>query len=70
MQCPTCKKAVEETGDARPRWFPFCCERCKLIDLGRWLDGKYQIAVEEDDQDETSLDSPHSSDDNSARREP
>jgi endogenous inhibitor of DNA gyrase (YacG/DUF329 family) len=26
--------------------FPFCSERCKLIDLGRWLDGNYQIPVE------------------------
>jgi endogenous inhibitor of DNA gyrase (YacG/DUF329 family) len=29
--------------------FPFCCERCQLIDLGRWLDGKYQIPVQETD---------------------
>jgi endogenous inhibitor of DNA gyrase (YacG/DUF329 family) len=21
--------------------YPFCSDRCKLIDLGRWLDGKY-----------------------------
>ena len=26
--------------------FPFCSERCKLIDLGRWLGGRYQIPVE------------------------
>jgi hypothetical protein len=29
---------------------PFCSERCKLIDLGRWLDGKYQIPVAEPDE--------------------
>jgi endogenous inhibitor of DNA gyrase (YacG/DUF329 family) len=23
--------------------FPFCCERCRLIDLGRWIDGKYVV---------------------------
>jgi hypothetical protein len=33
--------------------FPFCSERCKLIDLGRWLDGKYRIPVVEDDLDES-----------------
>jgi uncharacterized protein len=24
-----------------PVWRPFCCERCKLADLGRWLSGEY-----------------------------
>jgi endogenous inhibitor of DNA gyrase (YacG/DUF329 family) len=23
---------------------PFCCERCKLVDLGRWLDGTYKVS--------------------------
>jgi len=26
---------------------PFCSERCKLIDLGAWADGSYNIAAEE-----------------------
>jgi endogenous inhibitor of DNA gyrase (YacG/DUF329 family) len=43
MLCPICKKSVEESGPNRPKSFPFCCDRCKLIDLGRWLGGKYQI---------------------------
>ncbi|MBC7785790.1 MAG: DNA gyrase inhibitor YacG [Burkholderiales bacterium] len=30
--------------------FPFCSDRCRLIDLGRWLDGKYQIPVDNDDE--------------------
>jgi uncharacterized protein len=25
-------------------YFPFCSERCKLVDLGAWLDGDYRIA--------------------------
>ena len=47
MQCPTCKKSVPDPApdEALPQFFPFCSERCKLIDLGRWLDGKYQIPV-------------------------
>ena len=36
----------------RPSTFPFCSERCKLVDLGRWLDGKYQVPVVEEDGDE------------------
>jgi hypothetical protein len=44
MNCPICKKQVEEPAENQPRgFFPFCSERCKLIDLGRWLDGKYQV---------------------------
>jgi uncharacterized protein len=47
MLCPICKKPVAEMDDpiSPNRWFPFCSERCKLIDLGRWLDGKYRIPV-------------------------
>ncbi len=37
----------------RPTTYPFCSERCKLVDLGRWLDGKYQILVADDDTDES-----------------
>jgi hypothetical protein len=48
MQCPICKKTVTDPNDSlKPNaHFPFCSDRCKLIDLGRWLDGKYQIPVE------------------------
>jgi hypothetical protein len=50
MRCPICKTPVEEPeGPGQASTFPFCSERCKLIDLGRWLDGKYQIPAEEPD---------------------
>jgi endogenous inhibitor of DNA gyrase (YacG/DUF329 family) len=26
-----------------PEWLPFCSERCKLRDLGQWLDGTYRV---------------------------
>jgi endogenous inhibitor of DNA gyrase (YacG/DUF329 family) len=47
MDCPICKKKVEDPlpGQPPPKYWPFCSERCKLVDLGRWLDGKYQIPV-------------------------
>ena len=54
MRCPICNKPVEDPppGDTIPSTFPFCGERCKLIDLGRWLDAKYQVpVVVEDDGD-------------------
>jgi endogenous inhibitor of DNA gyrase (YacG/DUF329 family) len=40
-KCPTCDKPIEWTEDFK--WRPFCCERCKLIDLGDWLDEKHRI---------------------------
>jgi endogenous inhibitor of DNA gyrase (YacG/DUF329 family) len=52
MRCPICKKPVEDPTEAEKRSaFPFCSERCKLIDLGRWLDGKYQIPVADSEVD-------------------
>ena len=39
LHCPTCKKIVTATdGD-----FPFCSERCRIIDLGKWASGDYKI---------------------------
>ena len=34
VKCPNCKKPVSWTSEYPFR--PFCCERCKLIDLGEW----------------------------------
>lgn len=53
IRCPICKKPVADPGDGpiKPP-FPFCSERCKLIDLGRWLDGAYQIPVVDPDVEE------------------
>ena len=42
VRCPTCRKPV----DPRSALRPFCSERCKLLDLGRWLDGGYVIPGE------------------------
>ena len=39
MNCPICKKTVAP-GDAD---FPFCSERCRIIDLGNWATDKYVI---------------------------
>jgi endogenous inhibitor of DNA gyrase (YacG/DUF329 family) len=40
LQCPICKKPVK-SGDAE---FPFCSQRCRLIDLGKWASGAYVIS--------------------------
>lgn len=54
MNCPICKKPVKSEEAERPATFPFCSERCRLTDLGRWLDGKYFIPVSEPDSSESS----------------
>ncbi len=38
--CPICKEIVKKDSNSH---FPFCSERCKLIDLGAWLGGEYKI---------------------------
>ena len=40
LKCPICKKLVTRK-DAE---FPFCSERCRLIDLGKWASGAYVIS--------------------------
>jgi endogenous inhibitor of DNA gyrase (YacG/DUF329 family) len=57
FKCPTCKRKVPAPDKNRgeSKWFPFCSERCKLIDLGKWFDAEYSVPVEPDtDEDEGS----------------
>ncbi len=35
MRCPTCHNDFEEADTSA---MPFCSDRCRLVDLGRWLD--------------------------------
>ena len=40
LHCPTCGMLVQPTdGD-----FPFCSDRCRKIDLGKWAMGVYKIS--------------------------
>lgn len=41
--CPVCRKAVKP----KTRFVPFCSDRCKMVDLGRWFTGEYVIAGED-----------------------
>ncbi|HEY7086644.1 MAG TPA: DNA gyrase inhibitor YacG [Tepidisphaeraceae bacterium] len=40
VRCPVCRKAVKKQEPD----FPFCSERCRQIDLGRWASGAYVIS--------------------------
>lgn len=42
VPCPTCGKPVPWRPSSR--WRPFCSERCRLIDLGDWLDENHRIS--------------------------
>ena len=60
-RCPICGKTFpppENSPDSTASFFPFCSDRCKLVDLGRWLDGKYQIPLQEDSDESTPSDHP------------
>jgi len=43
MTCPTCRAKVTKDSASPNKLFPFCSERCHLVDLGRWLGEEYRI---------------------------
>ncbi|MHC4218411.1 MAG: tRNA (adenosine(37)-N6)-threonylcarbamoyltransferase complex ATPase subunit type 1 TsaE [Planctomycetota bacterium] len=43
--CPSCGTAVPADAET----FPFCTGRCRLVDLGKWLDGKHRISRPQQD---------------------
>ncbi len=48
LRCPTCKKLVLRSDPE----FPFCSERCRLIDLGKWASDGYVVSTPIFDPDE------------------
>ena len=40
-RCPICKISTDSATDAD---FPFCSERCRLMDLGAWAAEKYVVS--------------------------
>ena len=48
LRCPICKKNVRSSDPD----FPFCSDRCRIIDLGKWASGGYVIASPVTDADE------------------
>jgi uncharacterized protein len=43
IRCPVCKKQFDSEQSVA---MPFCSDRCKQIDLSRWLDERYTLPVE------------------------
>ena len=40
LRCPICRTLVQRSAPD----FPFCSERCRLLDLGKWASGQYVIS--------------------------
>ena len=61
--CPMCGKPAARRGkgaqerEGAGEYFPFCSERCKLIDLGAWFEGEYKIGRDEADNGENDAES-------------
>jgi endogenous inhibitor of DNA gyrase (YacG/DUF329 family) len=65
-KCPVCQKTINISPQKQPeesKFFPFCSQRCKLIDLGAWLDGKYKIISESQSQKQEFGELPDTSSD-------
>lgn len=48
--CPTCGRKFRLDESEAP---PFCCQRCRLIDLGRWLDEEISLPQEREESPKT-----------------
>jgi hypothetical protein len=48
LRCPICRTIVLKTNED----FPFCSDRCRLIDLGKWASGGYVISTTINDPEE------------------
>jgi endogenous inhibitor of DNA gyrase (YacG/DUF329 family) len=58
IKCPVCKK--ETIWDENP-FRPFCSERCRLIDLGKWASEDYRIPGEKKEIPENEKDEKNNS---------
>lgn len=45
LRCPICRTLVLRTQED----FPFCSDRCRTIDLGKWASGAYVISTKIND---------------------
>jgi endogenous inhibitor of DNA gyrase (YacG/DUF329 family) len=53
VNCPTCGK--EHVWDTNNRFRPFCSERCKMIDLGKWANEEYRVEQREPDSGDQEI---------------
>lgn len=56
LNCPQCRRPAAWEGNPDR---PFCSERCRLIDLGAWIEERYRVpalsvAFQEEDEAKNS----------------
>ena len=51
LQCPICEKMFDPQQSPA---VPFCSRRCKLLDLNRWLEEKYGLPHQAEDEPEVT----------------
>lgn len=44
FDCPICRRVLTVAKPDDAPFRPFCSQRCKLVDLGRWFDGTYSLS--------------------------
>ena len=44
VRCPICRREAGPLSVNQA--FPFCSERCRLLDLGKWIEGEYRVPGE------------------------
>jgi uncharacterized protein len=66
MRCPVCQREFKA---AQSAVVPFCSERCRTIDLGRWLDEGYSLPVVPDPEADELPEPDESTPDNGAPRD-
>jgi endogenous inhibitor of DNA gyrase (YacG/DUF329 family) len=48
LTCPICRRPFDT---AQTDAMPFCCERCRLVDLHRWLNETNSLLIEREEGD-------------------
>ena len=51
LRCPICRQIVLKT---EPE-FPFCSDRCRSIDLGKWASGAYVVSSPAHDLEDVEI---------------
>ena len=55
IKCPRCGNETSFEGNP---YRPFCSERCKLVDLGKWVTGTYRIPTKAEEEEEDGMPPP------------
>jgi len=66
MRCPICQREFDQAASTA---LPFCSERCRTIDLGRWLGEAYRVPVERQAESDETADAGYTTERNGSCEE-